>query len=232
MRLYNGMNAFRSRFRAIGIDGYFTFLLSNCVIVLLGGTSYLWQLRHVLLSARCAGTRAKGQRILVVLGARLSKAGQPTADFVARLDRAYSLWLENNARVVVVAGGTSRKLCLSEGECGKRYLTGRGMPSEQVLVEERSHHTLENLRNVSELIRKDGASQFAMITNRYHLPRSEVIALGMGMKPVLCAAEGASKPSVRHLPRLLLEAYYVHWYRVGALWSRLVRNDKSLARIS
>ncbi len=71
-----------------------------------------------------------------------------------------------------------------------------------------------------------------LVTSRYHLARSETLARGLDLRPVLCAAE----ERLRHDPltfwRLGLEAYYLHSYAAGKTWSRWTGNRHSLARIT
>ena len=226
------LNNIRSRFGAIGTDGFFTLLLSNAVILLSGGVSFCWQLWLVVKSASGATVKAPPGLMLLVLGTRLQNGTQPAPDFRARLERAYHLWCENPGRRVMVLGGLGSGAAISEAACGRDYLLARGLAEEQVLVEETSRHTLENLRNARELLEKYGSARFVLVTSRYHLMRSEVIARDLGMKPELCGAEDRFVFSVRRLPRLLIEAYHMHWYRVGSVWAHLTGSRKSLARIS
>lgn len=215
---------------AIGLDGIFTFFLSGVVILLSGGMSYLWQLWSTIKSARDATTKAPSGMMLLVLGMRLRDGIRPTSDYVARLERACHLWREDPRRRVLVLGGLASGGVISEAACGRDYLLARGVSESHVLAEEVSRHTLENLRNAREIVGKQGGVSCVLITNRYHLLRSEVIARGLGMRPELCGAEDHLEFSVRYMLRFLLEAYYIHWYRVGAIWARLT-SKKTLARI-
>jgi uncharacterized SAM-binding protein YcdF (DUF218 family) len=202
------------------------------VILLSGGVSFGWQLRQVVKLASDATVEAPSGLMLLVLGIRLRRDMQPAPDFTARLERAYRLCCEDPERRLLVLGGLGSGAAISEAACGRDYLLARGLSEERVLVEEASRHTLENLRNARELLKKHGSARFVLITSRYHLMRSEAIAKGLGMKPQLCGAEDRFVFSLSHLPRLLIEAYHVHWYKVGSFWAHFTGSRKSLARTS
>ena len=71
-----------------------------------------------------------------------------------------------------------------------------------------------------------------LVSRRYHLARAQALARGLGLQPVLCAAEERLGRDPWTCWRLVLEAYYLHWYAVGKTWSRWTGNRHSLARIT
>jgi len=219
------------RLGAIGADGLATLLLSNLVLVATLGLSLGWPLRHVVRTARNASVLAPAGSLLVVLGMRL-REGVVTPDYALRLERARQLYSDNNSRYIMIVGGVTGAIAVSEAAAGSEYLVSRGLDAEKILIEDASHNTLENLRNARSLMESKGFGRFSMISSRYHLARSLIIAQGLGMNPDLCAAEDEFQLQAAWLPRLLLEACYIHWYYTGAIWSRLTRSKKSLERIS
>lgn len=220
-----------SRLGTIGADGLLTLLLSNIVLAATLGLSLAWPLRHVVRTARNAPVVVPPGSMLVILGMHLSD-GTVTRDYALRLERARQLYSDDNSRYILIVGGVTGTAALSEAEAGSDYLVSRGVRAEKILVEEASRHTLENLRNARSLMKSRGVDRFSMISSRYHLARSQIIAQGLGMNPDLCGAEDQFRLQAAGLPRLLLEACYLHWYYTGAIWSRLTRSKKSLERIS
>ncbi len=219
------------RLGAIGADGLFTLLLSNIVLAATLGLSLAWPLRHVVRTARNAPVSVSPGSMLVILGMRLAN-GTVTRDYALRLERARRIYSDDNSRHILIVGGVTGAAVVSEAAAGSEYLVSRGVRAEQILVEEASRHTLENLRNARSLMESTGFDRFSMISSRYHLARSLIIAQGLGLNPDLCGAEDEFRLQVAGLPRLLLEACYLHWYYTGAIWSRLTRSKKSLERIS
>ncbi len=219
------------RLQAYGTDGLFTLLLSNIVIMVTAGLSLVLSLLYVIRIARSAPVSAMPESILVVLGVRLDN-NKVNTDYQYRLDRVIGLCNEDSSHPVLVVGGNTGFSSVSEASMGVAYLVAQGISPERISVEDISQHTLENLRNIRSFMNSNGIDDFTIISNRYHLARVLVISRGLGMKPCLCAAENDFALELAKLPRLLLEAYYINWYHTGEIWSRLVRNRKSLERIS
>lgn len=214
----------------IGGDGYWTLLLSNLIIAGSAGLYWLWLIRHVYLTAKCASPVSKSCDYITVLGMRLVQ-DQAQASYIERLQRARQLFKDNVADKILIIGGVTGANTLSEAQGGKDFLVQQGVAAESILLEDRSRHTLENLHNVrAQYLGRDNKS-IALITNRFHLARSQMMATGMGIRHQLCAAEDRPPRFWQALPRIMLEAYYIHWYQVGKLWSYSVRSEKSLSRI-
>lgn len=212
-------------------DGLFTLLLSNAVIVVTGGVFFLLQLQRVVNTARRVTIRSRPASLLLVLGMRL-RGGEVRKDYARRLDRALALYGEHPGSRILVLGGSPDGRTVTEADRGKAYLVSRGIDPDHILLEDASRHTLENLFNARRVLAAGAYERVTLISSRYHLARCQMIAAGLGLHPELCAAEDRFSPTAGLIPRLFLEAYYLHWYQTGAVWSRLVRSHGSLARIS
>lgn len=220
----------KTRFGVLGTDGLFTFFLSNSILFFTAGLSLIFPLRQVVKTAQITSTKAPPDLMLVVLGKSL-RQGEVDIEYAQRLDRSFELY-QNGHKPILILGGVSDSRTVSEAEKGRDYLLKRKVDDADILLEDASLHTLENLQNARDIIqRKSLDTVFILITSRYHLKRSQVIATGLGMQPTLCAAEEIFLFSWHKLPRLLLEAFYIHWYHSGSIWSRLTNNKKSLSRI-
>lgn len=215
----------------MGGDGWLTLLLSTTLILVSGGISLLWLGRTVLRQARNTPPQcATDIELILVPGMRLS-AGKPNHDFRLRLERARRLQQHHDLQLLLMGGVTGGE-AISEAAAGHQFLVAHGIPSSALQLEDRSRNTLENLRNAREKISDGNIRRYALISNRYHLARCQALANGLGMYPTLCAAEEHFQAPLSSWPRLLLEAYYLHWYHTGKVWSRITGNRHSLARIS
>ena len=132
---------------------------------------------------------------------------------------------------ILLLGGVTGNNRSSEAEMGLRYLLDKGINPDRLLLEDRSRHPLENLRNARAFIASHPGS-VAILSNRFHLARCSALASGLGMEHELCAAEEELRLSLPLAGRLLLEAFYLHWYETGKRWSRWTRDRRSLERIS
>ncbi len=215
-------------FRMLEGDGVFTLFLSNLVLIATFCVPLIFCFSRVLHMARGASSDSAPSGLLVVLGLCL-KENRATEDFIVRLDRALLLYRDMDDKKILLLGGVTEGNSVSEAECGRAYLLSRGVPEENICVEDQSRNTLENMRFARPAIKSTGIAVF--ISNRYHLARCSMLAQGMGLEHRLCAAEGEFHMSPEMLFRLAAEAYYLHWYMTGKYWSILTRNRKSLDRI-
>lgn len=213
---------------AVGADGFKMLFISTLLILGSGGFSLLWILRRVLVTGRAAPCKTAALATVLVPGVRL-RDGEVGMDFRLRLERALALHAAG-AGTLVLLGGITGRSGVSEAAKGAEYLAARGVPPAVMRLEEGSRHTLENLRHARELL--GTASAVTIVSNRYHLARLGVMAEGLGLAHSLCAAEPQWRWSAAVTGRLLLEAFYVHWYLTGRHWARLVRDRASEARIS
>lgn len=215
----------------IGGDGWFTLLLSTAIIIISGGLTLIWQgsvvLRHAYRSTSELHDRIE---LILVPGMQLVH-DMPSYDYRLRLQRAYALYRRHGAPLLLMGGHTGNNL-ITEALAGRQSLLKEGVTADAMMLEDSSRNTLENLRNAREQLRSVNIKRIALVSNRYHLARCKALASGLGMTPQLCAAEGVNRLPLKLWPRLLLEAYYLHWYHTGKIWSRLTRNRHNLARIS
>jgi uncharacterized SAM-binding protein YcdF (DUF218 family) len=214
----------------MGLDGLAMLALSNLALLATDGLSGLWLLGQVWRVARTTPATNDDDGWIVVLGVRLRR-DQIRPDYALRLQRAAALYRANPDRRILLVGGTTGG-SLSEAAHGRQFLIEAGLPAACLFTEDHSLHTLENLRQARCLLAEVRECPFTLVTNRYHLARSVAMAAGLGLQAHPCAAEDRLPLNLPSVGRLLREAYYLHWYHVGRLWSRWTRNRHSLARIS
>lgn len=211
-----------------GPDGFGTLGLSVAVLILSGGLSLAWCFWRVHAIARRAPADVSGGGRRMVLGGGL-KDGAPSADFAARLDRARLLAAGGD---ILLLGGATRPELPAEAEVGRKWLLARGVDADTITTECGSRDTLENLRAARNLLAPFDAHAVILITNRYHLARSSMMAAGLGMPHRLCAADDLLRYDSRTILRLVCEAFFVNWYVVGRSWATVTRNRRMLARIT
>lgn len=85
---------------------------------------------------------------IIILGAGL-QGTKPTPLLRGRIDKAVDLWNRQDGHgLFIVSGGQGADEEISEAEAMKRYLIEvRGVPADDIIKEDRSTTTLENLRN-------------------------------------------------------------------------------------
>ncbi len=134
----------------MGLDGLAMLALSNLVLLATGGLSGLWLLRQVWRVARTAPATDDGGGWIVVLGVRLRR-DQIRPDYALRLHRAAALYRASpDRRILLVGGYTGSRL--SEAAHGRQFLIEAGLPAAHLFIEDRSLHTLDNLRQARQLL--------------------------------------------------------------------------------
>ncbi len=127
---------------------------------------------------------------VIILGCSIRKDGTPTPLLRGRIDRA--LWFadrqlnETGKKLMFVAsGGQGSDEVISEAASVKNYLLEKGVPGEDIIVEDRSTTTRENMLFSNELIsRIREKAKIAFSTTGYHVFRSGIIAHSLGIEAV------------------------------------------------
>lgn len=218
----------RRRRLHVGADGFGTLGLSVAFLILSGGLSLAWSFWQVFATARSAPANANDGGRRVVLGGGL-KDGAPSADFAVRLERARHLAAGGD---ILLLGGATRPELPAEAEVGRTWLLSRGVNPDKIMTECGSRDTLENLRAARDLLAPIDAQAVILITSRYHLARSSLMAEGLGIPHLLCAADDRLRYDSRTIMRMICEAFFVNWYVVGRGWATITRNQRMLARIT
>jgi uncharacterized SAM-binding protein YcdF (DUF218 family) len=215
----------------LGPGGLSSLLLAFASGALGLGLPVAARLREVL--RRAARDERRRSDAVVVLGRELVD-DRPTEVFRARLAHGAALWREGWAGEVVVSGGWTGTASRSEAAAGREHLLELGLPADAIWIEEGSRHTLENLFNVREALRHRGLGRILLVSDPLHLARAATLAEGLalecGCSPAIAA--GPPRGSTRWWLRALREAFLLHWYHVGLVWSRLLGSRRMLARVT
>lgn len=221
-------NTRQRRLLSMGRDGFATLCLSTLVVAGTGGFSLLCCLWHVIAVARRTPANLAEDGCRVVLGVCLNGNGDVPGDFEVRLTRILDL---RPGPVLLLGGYTNPSAPYSEADAGKKWLVARGVPAPLIEIEDGSRHTLENLQEVRARL-ANAQTLAMMITNRYHLARTSMMARHLHITHSLCAAEDRFAWSILTTGKLLLEAVFIHWYQVGRVTARLLRHQGMLQRIT
>ncbi|MBQ5535329.1 MAG: YdcF family protein, partial [Oscillospiraceae bacterium] len=132
----------------------------------------------------------KDKDFLIILGCGLRKDGTPTPLLRGRIDRALSFYRQQKAEtgkelIFVTSGGQGPNEVISESASMKRYLIEQGIPAEQIVEEDRSTDTFENMKFSREKIRAINPNgKVAFATTNYHVFRSGLFARRVKMRAV------------------------------------------------
>lgn len=122
---------------------------------------------------------------VIVLGAGL--IGKKVTPLLAsRIDRGIEIYHRNPGSKLIMSGGQGPDEEIPESHAMAAYAESRGVPKEDIIIEDKSKTTNENLKFSHKLMKKN--STFCIVTNSYHVYRALVLAKRQGLK---CVGYGA-----------------------------------------
>ena len=108
-------------------------------------------------------------KAIVVLAGNAGKSGTGLSGETAeRLAAGLSLYRQGAATVIVVTGGGTPPVAEHMAEA----LLAENVPADAILIENRSHSTLQNALFTADLDRLTPGDPIILVTHRYHLPRA------------------------------------------------------------
>ncbi len=129
--------------------------------------------------------------------------GRPSPVLEARLAHALELYRAKVAPVIVVTGGRQPGDRFNEGEVGYLWLTARGVPDADVLVEVHGRTTWQEMLASTRFLKARGIDDVILVSDDYHSLRLLAIADELGLharvSPSKLHVEGTAR--LRHQVR-------------------------------
>ncbi len=129
----------------------------------------------------------------VVLGAAVY-GREPSPVFVERIRHAVDLYKTGKVRKIVMTGGLGGGDRVTEAEAARNWAVREGVPASDIVVENRSTTTFENLENVKPLLQENGLNSILVVSDPPHMRRSMMIAGNLGLN-----AEPSPTPTTRYV---------------------------------
>lgn len=139
--------------------------------------------------------------------------------FAERLN--HGIWLYENDYVekLIVTGGMGEGNRYSDAYAGKKYMMEQGVSEEDILIEEESAITQENLENAKELMDKNGYVSAIVVSDPLHMKRAMLMAEDSGIE-----AYSSPTPTTRYktwkskVPFLAREEFFYIGYKLCRLF--------------
>ena len=115
--------------------------------------------------------------IMIILGCQVKPWG-PSVLLQDRLDTALDYLEEHPDITVVVSGGKGDDEHKSEAQAMKDYLVEKGLSPEQIIMEDQSSNTHQNLIYTTRLLKEmgyDTKQEFVVVSNGFHLTRVRML---------------------------------------------------------
>lgn len=144
-------------------------------------------------------------------GERVSKLLQD------RLDKAIDIYRKDpTPPKMIPSGGRGDDENISEAEAMRRYLLEKGIPEDDIILEDKSTTTMENIGNSKRIVDStEGRKYTALVTSNYHVYR----ALRYGRKVGLVCIGIGSPVAFYYWPSALIREFIaIHAEKKHALW--------------
>ena len=158
---------------------------------------------------------------IIVLGAG-TDGKTPNPVFRERLNYAVTLYQEGYADIILLTGGYSPGNDRSDAAIAGAYLESMGIPTEAILLEERSTITQENLEFSKEIMESEDLSTAILVSDPLHMKRSMMMA-----KDYKIEAFSSPTPTTRYqttrtkLPFLARETFFYVGYQIYRIFVKV-----------
>lgn len=150
----------------------------------------------------------------IVLGAGLSRSGVSPV-FRERINHGVWLYQQGYVHKLLLTGGYGEGSTYSDAHVAAEYAEQQGVPAEDILCEEHSKITEENLRYSAEIMEQEGLKTAILVSDPLHMKRAMLVAKDAGI-----TAYSSPTPTTRYITlktRLCFlgrEVFYLMGYRM------------------
>lgn len=162
------MNIFKQR--------WFIISFRVCVVLVILGVLLFLTLLAIILYGNHDDVDGE-PKMMIILGCQVKPWG-PSILLKDRLNKALDYLEEHPGVTVVVSGGQGPDEHISEAQAMYEYLVAHGVAQEQILLEDRSTNTRQNLDYSLALLEENGFDihdEIIVVSNGFHLSRVRMI---------------------------------------------------------
>jgi uncharacterized SAM-binding protein YcdF (DUF218 family) len=133
--------------------------------------------------------------------------------FRERINHAINLYRTGKVRKIIFTGGQGNKDELTEAAEARQFAITNGVPAKDILTEETSHTTYENVVNAKLVADANGLNKVLIVSDPMHMKRAVAMAKDIGLD-----AYPSPTPTTRYkgwrsqLESLAHETYYYIGY--------------------
>jgi uncharacterized SAM-binding protein YcdF (DUF218 family) len=146
-----------------------------------------------------------------VWGRRLSPV------FKERINHGIDLYRKGKVRKLIFTGGEGNSGEPTESSAARSYALQLGVPAGDILIEEKSHTTYENMLYAKQLADAHGVRKVLIVSDPLHMKRAVAMANDVGL-----VAEPSPTPNTRYQGLMSQAGLLAHetYYYIGYLLRR------------
>jgi uncharacterized SAM-binding protein YcdF (DUF218 family) len=116
----------------------------------------------------------------VVLGAAVWSADVSPV-FRERINHGIDLYRKGKVRKLIFTGGQGNPGEPTESSAAKKYALKNGVPAHDILIEEKSHNTFENIVYAKQLADSHGIKRVLIVSDPLHMRRAMTMTGDVGL---------------------------------------------------
>ena len=150
----------------------------------------------------------------IVLGAAVWSSGVSPV-FRERINHGIDLYRTGKVRKLIFTGGQGNSGEPTESSAARDYALQNGVPAQDILIEEKSHTTYENIRYAKQVADAHNIKRVLIVSDPLHMKRAVLMAQDVGL-----IAEPSPTPTTRYqglksqFGLLVHETYYYIGYLI------------------
>ena len=126
---------------------------------------------------------ARNADVAIVLGASTYN-GHPSPVYQERINHAVDLYNKHLVKKIITTGGYGKGNPVSDAYNAKQYVVSQGVPEDDVLTEDQSTVTLENLINAKKIMDVYNYQTALIVSDPLHMKRAMLQAKDAGSKHI------------------------------------------------
>ena len=155
--------------------------------------------------------------IAIVLGASTNH-GELSPVYQERVNHAIGLYNGGYVEKLIMTGGFGKGNDTSDSYAAKQYAILKHIPAEDILTEDASTITQENLENAKKIMDDNGYETALVVSDPLHMKRATLLAADIGITAYSSPTKTTKYISLRtKIPFLAREAFFYigyKWYRI------------------
>lgn len=149
---------------------------------------------------------------IIILGAAV-QGTTPSPVFEERIRHGIDLYRAGFAPKLLFTGGVGDGLKHSEGSVGRSVATQQAVPVGDILIEEQSRTTQQNLSEARSVMQRNGLKSAIIVSDPLHMKRAMMMVDGLGIDAVSSPTPTTRYRSIQtKLGFLVRELYFFHHY--------------------